>query len=408
MQYGGRWSIVAILICVGASQTGCSALSRMRTVPASALSTQNRTNNSATVPISSITNGTNATAQSATKNTTNSASVPISSSPVSLYPSFGLDVTGLKVLALNERLAELGYLPVIVNSTTQPTITINNLASPPQDSFQWRYGNVPNGLAQQWSADTYTELTRAAVIAVEHVNGLPIDGIVGEAVWKAILGPNSVTDPTPYTYVLVTKNPAPETLAIWQAGKWVYQSIVNTGVAAAPSTDGTFAVYERFISQTMSGVNPDGTKYVDKGVPYVNYYNGSEAVHGFPRASYGFPQSVGCIELPIRNAKVVWSLLNYGTLVTVRGKYVSVSAGPTQTAKRPHSQGNTTSNTTSNTTNSATVNSNSTTNTVGNVTNTTATNTPGNAPNTTTSSTENTATNVTSTSTNNTTSTGTN
>lgn len=328
MQRSQKLSILGILIFLGISQAGCGALSR---VSLSTPSANNGTDDKATVSVASVTNSTN---------TTNGTSISIKTQPVSPYPSLGLGMTGPEVLALNERLAELGYLPLAVNATTQPTVTLSNLDSPPKVSFSWRYGAVPSELASEWSEDTYTEMTRGAVIAVEHVNDLPIDGMVGEAVWKAILGQDAVKNPNPYTYVLVTKSPAPEELRVWQEGKWVYQSLANTGVPGAPSTNGTFAIYERLVSQTMTGTNPDGTKYSDPGVPYINYYDGGEAIHGFPRASYGFPQSVGCVELPISNAKVVWSLVNYGTLVTVEGNYVPPTS--TQTGTQTSTQGNTT------------------------------------------------------------------
>jgi hypothetical protein len=72
----------------------------------------------------------------------------------------------------------------------------------------------------------------------------------------------------------------------------------------------------------MQATNPDGTHYKDKGVPWVNYFSGGSAVHGFVRSSYGTPQSVGCLELPPDTAKKVYDLVDYGTLVTVAGPYV--------------------------------------------------------------------------------------
>ena len=66
----------------------------------------------------------------------------------------------------------------------------------------------------------------------------------------------------------------------------------------------------------MKGTNPDGSKYADP-VAWVAYFHGGEAVHNFPRYSYGFPQSLGCVELPWAPAKRVWPYLTYGTLVTV-------------------------------------------------------------------------------------------
>jgi lipoprotein-anchoring transpeptidase ErfK/SrfK len=109
----------------------------------------------------------------------------------------------------------------------------------------------------------------------------------------------------------------PETTTVYSNVVSVYQTLANTGVASAPTADGTFPVYVRYTVTTMSGTNPDGSKYVDPGIRWVSYFNGGDALHGFPRASYGFPQSVGCVEMPIANAAVVYPLTPLGTLVTV-------------------------------------------------------------------------------------------
>ena len=68
-----------------------------------------------------------------------------------------------------------------------------------------------------------------------------------------------------------------------------------------------------------SRTNPDGTKYVDPGIPWVSYFNGGDALHGYVRGSYGFPQSDGCVEMPPANAEVVFPYTPLGTLVTVEG-----------------------------------------------------------------------------------------
>ena len=62
----------------------------------------------------------------------------------------------------------------------------------------------------------------------------------------------------------------------------------------------------------MKGKNPDGSKYADP-VYYVSYFRSGEAVHYFPRGSYGYPQSLGCVELPWSSAKFIWKYLTYGT-----------------------------------------------------------------------------------------------
>ena len=42
-------------------------------------------------------------------------------------------------------------------------------------------------------------------------------------------------------------------------------------------------------------------------------------MHSYYRPSYGFPQSLGCVELPLNEAAQVWPYLTYRSLVTVTG-----------------------------------------------------------------------------------------
>jgi lipoprotein-anchoring transpeptidase ErfK/SrfK len=109
----------------------------------------------------------------------------------------------------------------------------------------------------------------------------------------------------------------PERTTVYSNGAEVYSTLANTGAASVPTARGTFPVFEHLTSTTMSGTNPDGTKYVDPGIPWVSYFNGGDALHGYVRAAYGFPQSDGCVEMPPANAGVVFPYTPIGTLVTV-------------------------------------------------------------------------------------------
>ena len=91
----------------------------------------------------------------------------------------------------------------------------------------------------------------------------------------------------------------------------------NTGVPGATTQTGEFPIYVRYTSTTMIGTNVDGSHYNDPGVPWVNYFNGGDAVHGYIRPSYGSPQSNGCVELPIATAQTVYGMLQLGDLVIV-------------------------------------------------------------------------------------------
>ena len=111
---------------------------------------------------------------------------------------------------------------------------------------------------------------------------------------------------------------SPETLTIWHDGRVVFTHVVNTGIPAAPTAGGTYPVYLRYRFQVMRGFNPDGSRYADP-VAFVAYFNGGDAVHYFQRASYGSPQSLGCVERPYAAAERAWGYLTYGSLVTVTG-----------------------------------------------------------------------------------------
>ncbi len=220
-------------------------------------------------------------------------------------------------LRLQQMLAELGYLPL--NFTAAAPLTSPTQEGDPQiGTFTWRWANQPVSLTSLWTPGTYNVITKGAVMNFESQHNLKVDGIAGPAVWGAILTAveGGQGNALPYGYVYVSQN-LPESTTVYQNGAVVYTTVANTGVAGAATAAGTFPVYARYTVTTMSGTNPDGSKYVDPGIRWVSYFNGGDALHGFPRASYGFPQSDGCVEMPIANAAVVFPLTPLGTLVTV-------------------------------------------------------------------------------------------
>ena len=98
----------------------------------------------------------------------------------------------------------------------------------------------------------------------------------------------------------------------------IHQILAVTGAPATPTHNGTFYIYLRYTTQTMRGYNADGTRYVSPDVPWVSYFNGSEALHGAPwRASFGYRASHGCINLPVSEAKYIFDWAPLGTMVVV-------------------------------------------------------------------------------------------
>ena len=103
---------------------------------------------------------------------------------------------------------------------------------------------------------------------------------------------------------------------MWHTGGIVQTTYVNTGISTTPTTIGTFPVYIRYRNQIMSGTMRTGTKYSDP-VQFVSYFLSGEALHYMPRATYGEPQSLGCVEIPLGPAGVIWQYTYLGSLVTV-------------------------------------------------------------------------------------------
>lgn len=232
-------------------------------------------------------------------------------------------------LRLQQLLAQLGYLPLTwsphVDSAIRPdgVITPDSTGAqlsaayqPPAGQFTWVSG-YPSHLTSLWQPGAANLIDTGALMAFESGHGLALDGVAGPKVWTDLLqaAETQQHDPNGYTYA-VASEAVPETLTIWHDGQDVFSSLANTGISIAPTSDGTFPVYLRYRFQVMQGTNPDGSHYADP-VQYVSYFQAGEAVHYFPRYSYGFPQSLGCVELPLAAAAQAWPYLTYGSLVTV-------------------------------------------------------------------------------------------
>jgi peptidoglycan hydrolase-like protein with peptidoglycan-binding domain len=226
-------------------------------------------------------------------------------------------------LRLQQLLAEQGYLPVAWSPAGAPvahTAQAQTQAAidAPSGTFTWRYQNTPRELQPLWHAGQANVITRGAVMMFEHDHKLAVDGIAGPQVWHTLLGAAiaGTQSGTGYSYVYVHED-VPESLTLWSDGRVILRSPGNTGIPESPTKVGTFAVFEHIPVGTMSGTNPDGSHYHDPGIRYISYFNGGDAIHEFPRAAYGTPQSLGCVELPLAAAAKVWPYTPIGTLVTV-------------------------------------------------------------------------------------------
>jgi hypothetical protein len=225
------------------------------------------------------------------------------------------------MLRVQQVLAQLGYLPlnfkgphIPLTDSAQETAA----ADPPKGRFDWKYSNTPAALKSFWKPGAYGTVTKGALMAFENDHGMTADGIPGPAVWKALISAVIAGKGSTFGYTFVSVSVASQSLNLWHSGKTVIGGTpVNTGIPSAPTATGTYPVYEHLPVTTMSGTNPDGSHYSDPGIPDVSYFNGGDALHGFTRAQYGSPQSLGCVEMPYSVAAQVYPYTPIGTLVDV-------------------------------------------------------------------------------------------
>ncbi len=228
-------------------------------------------------------------------------------------------------LRAQQLLALAGYMPVhfaYAGKSPGPTLADQENAAvhAPKGAFHWRYPNTPSQLKEQWQPGGDGVITKGAIMMFESDHDMTADGVLGPTVWKALITAalHGQKSNFGYTFVMVHEADADETTTLWHNGKVIIVTPANTGTAAAGGTAlGTYPVFEHLASTTMSGTNPDGSTYSDPGILWVSYFDGGDALHYYDRGSYGFPQSDGCVEMPLSAAAAIWPYTPIGALVDV-------------------------------------------------------------------------------------------
>ncbi len=241
---------------------------------------------------------------------------------VGLRRSETLHVACPSTRGLQQALARLGYLPDSLHAApgAKPFRGHMDARAAAHLIYTPIHGTLQANIAQAppLQYGVFDNMTKGALMVFQEDHHLQADGVAGPRTWQKLLAAlaHKYRNPQPYTFVTVTET-LPETLEVHQGSHVVLSSPTNTGVPGAETEPGVFPIFERFTSTTMVGTNPDGSKYSDPGVPWVNYFNGGDAVHGFIRPGYGYPQSNGCVELPIETAHRVFDMLRLGDIVQV-------------------------------------------------------------------------------------------
>jgi lipoprotein-anchoring transpeptidase ErfK/SrfK len=131
------------------------------------------------------------------------------------------------------------------------------------------------------------------------------------AVGGALAGPTSGRPLGPGKVGVVSL--AEQRLRAYEGGREVASFVVSSGAPGTPTPLGRFAIYQRLESQRMVGPG-----YDLPGVPHVQYFTGSYAIHGaYWHNLFGIPLSHGCVNLRPGDATWLWGWAEIGTEVVV-------------------------------------------------------------------------------------------
>lgn len=119
---------------------------------------------------------------------------------------------------------------------------------------------------------------------------------------------------------LIEVNVVTKQMYLYDKGNFTRQYAVSAGAPATPTPIGQFKIYSKYAVQDMKGNNPDGSKYFQPNVRWINYFlPGGYAVHGVywhPLSWFGaINSSHGCVGIPDDEAQWVYNWAPIGTTV---------------------------------------------------------------------------------------------
>ena len=128
-----------------------------------------------------------------------------------------------------------------------------------------------------------------------------------------------------------------QTMAVYEDSRLVFATLIATGSDPYFTRPGLFKVYKKKATENMSGAfaSDKSDFYYLADVPWTMYFDEARAIHGaYWRAWFGIPQSHGCVNLSIGDARWVYDWAQEGDYV-----YVWDPSGQTPTDPKFYTQG---------------------------------------------------------------------
>ncbi|NIS80337.1 MAG: L,D-transpeptidase family protein [Anaerolineales bacterium] len=108
-----------------------------------------------------------------------------------------------------------------------------------------------------------------------------------------------------------------QTITAYEDGQLVYATVGSTGRYGVWTQPGTFQVWAKLERDNMTGGVDEGFYYLED-VPWVLYFDQARALHGtYWHNQFGKPNSRGCVNLSITDARWFFEFAQEGTWVHV-------------------------------------------------------------------------------------------
>ena len=111
-----------------------------------------------------------------------------------------------------------------------------------------------------------------------------------------------------------------QTLAVYDQNRLVFATLIASGLEPFWTRPGLFQVYEKLETTPMRGAfeADRSDAYYLEDVPWTMYFDQARALHGaYWRANLGFPQSHGCVNLSVGDARWIFDWAKMGDFVYV-------------------------------------------------------------------------------------------
>jgi len=111
-----------------------------------------------------------------------------------------------------------------------------------------------------------------------------------------------------------------QTIAVYENYQLVFATLIASGLDPFWTRPGAFQIYEKLETTPMSGAfeADRSDAYYLEDVPWTMYFDEARAIHGaYWRANLGFPQSHGCINASIGDARWLFDWAEVGDWVYI-------------------------------------------------------------------------------------------